>query len=86
MFLGHPVFYLKLLLVDSKSLEELGQGDAVSFGSLSDCLAPGNSTADAAHTELEERFGRIGLCLEQVIDCTVSVDFSHRSLSLPAVT
>ena len=66
-----------LLLVDAERLEELGKGDAVCFGGLPDRLAPGNCAPDTAHAELEEGFGCLGLCLEQVIDCTVSVDFSH---------
>ena len=73
---------MRELFFDPQRLEELREGDAVCLGSLPDRFAAGNGAANAAHAELEEGLGCLGLCLEEIIDGTVCGNFCHTVLSL----
>jgi hypothetical protein len=66
--------------LDSERFQELGQRDAVCLGSLANSLAAGDGAADAAHAELEECLGCLGLGLEEIIDGAVCGYFSHSKL------
>ena len=71
-----------LVFLNPQCREELGQRDTVCLGSLADGLAAGDGAAYAAHAELEECLGCLGLGLEKIIDSAVCVYFSHSILRL----
>ena len=52
------------------------------FGCLADGLAAGDGAADAAHAELEEGLGCLGLGLEEIINGAVCSYLSHSILRL----
>ena len=68
-----------LVFLYTERLEKLGERDAVGLGGLADGLAAGDGAANAAHAELEECFGCLGLSLEEIIDGAVCGNVSHVS-------
>mgnify|MGYP006961819277 CR=1 FL=1 len=85
--IGNILFFIPeetkiLVFLDAERFNELRERYAVSFGGLADSLAAGNGAAHAAHAELEEGFGCLGLGLEEIIDGAVCGNFSHGILRL----